>query len=99
MKYFFPSRTNLDEIVDEVKGKLEGRKLGKMVSLQSSGNGLEVKISKLGTSTLTFGCSQSDSGLTLELGQQKIAFSHKSFKQEVLEKINAIIVSCGGKVV
>ena len=98
MKYFFPSRPSLDEIIADVESKLAGRKLGKMVSLHSTGDGLEVKISKLGTSTLTFASIQSDSGLTLELGQQKIAFSHKGFKQEVLEKINAIIESCGGQV-
>ncbi len=78
---------------------MAGRKLADMVNITLTKGKLEVIISKLGTSTLTFAEKESDKGLEYNLTSEKIAFTHKAFKDEVKDKIVKVIEKAGGKVV
>jgi len=94
MKFKFPGK-NADKVIELMNEKLDGRKLGDMVSLEEKDEGIIVTISKLGTSTLEF-CKNDDGGF--ELASEKIAFAHRMFKDEVTEKICQVIETCGGEV-
>lgn len=96
MKFKFPNKSDLGEIVEKFKKNLEGRKLGKIVSLSAAGSSLDVTIKKLGTSTLKFQSQTEGEDLILELENQKIALAHRKFKGEVLDKLVDVIETCGG---
>lgn len=98
MKLSF-SEKNRDKILASIKEAMAGRKLADMVNIALTKGKLEVTISKLGTSTLTFAEKESDKGLEYSLTTEKIAFAHKAFKDEVTEKIRKVIEKAGGKVV
>jgi hypothetical protein len=97
MKFFFPSKDTA-KIIDDLQESLSGRKLGKMVSIDLSGELIHVTISKLGTSVIQFASKQKDSGQEWSVSSEKIAFSHKAFKEEVMEKLYKIVEGVGGTV-
>ena len=94
MKFKFPGK-DADKIISMMTENLSGRKLGEMVSLEQKDEGIVVTISKLGTSTLEFAKTEEGG---FELANEKIAFAHRIFKDEVTEKICQIIETCGGEV-
>ena len=97
MKFQFQGKDNSQTIVSEIEGALSGRKLGKMVSLNLADDEVHVAIKKLGTSTIRFKSANNGEAVTLDLIDQKIAFAHRKFKDEVVEKIVKVIESCGGQ--
>lgn len=97
MKVSFTEK-NRDKILTSIKNAMAGRKLAEMVEIALVKGKLEVTISKLGTSTLTFSEKESDIGLEYSLTSEKIAFTHKAFKDEVTDKIRKVIEKAGGKV-
>ncbi|MEZ4741702.1 MAG: hypothetical protein R3B45_04525 [Bdellovibrionota bacterium] len=97
MKFYFPE-SDTEKIVKSLKKALSGRKLGKMVDFNNEATKIRVTISKLGTSNIDFKQTPAKDGVEWTLTSEKIAFSHKAFKDEVIEKINKIIESVGGTV-
>lgn len=95
MKLKFDS-TNLDDIIAAVQNILSGRELGKIVSLEKDAKKLLVKISKLGTSTLVF---EADSTGVFCLASEKIALTHRAFKDEVKKKFVQVVKQAGGTVI
>ena len=92
------SEKNRDKILADIKEAMAGRKLADMVSITLVKGKLEVTISKLGTSTLTFSEKEHDKGFEYALTSEKIAFTHKAFKDEVTEKFLRVVEKAGGKV-
>lgn len=86
------SNSNTEETLEKIKEELGGRKLGEMLSFNLDGDTLDVLIKKMGTSTLTF----SISGKEWDLTGEKIAFAHKAFRGEVMDKIRKVIEKVGG---
>ncbi len=97
MKFEFPKKQPA-EIVESIKEAMGARQLSDMVSFAVDGNNIKVTISKLGTSTLQFLVKQGADKTEISLGEEKIAFTHKVFKEEVKTKLAAIINKAGGKV-
>lgn len=97
MKVTFTEK-NRDKILANIKDAMAGRKLAEMVHIALTKGKLEVTISKLGTSTLTFSEKEHEKSLEYHLTGEKIAFTHKAFKDEVTDKIVKVIEKAGGKV-
>jgi hypothetical protein len=97
MKVQFPKQAT-SSVIAAIKKTMDGRALGDLVSIGEASGGLEVKISKLGTSTLQFERAESGEFITFTLTVEKIAFAHKAFKDEVKQKLVHVIEKSGGKV-
>lgn len=97
MKFEFPKKDSA-AIVETFKEAMGGRQLADMVSFALDGDNIKVTISKLGTSVLNFLVTQKTDKTEIELGQEKIAFTHRAFKDEVKSKLVSIITKAGGKV-
>lgn len=97
MRAKFPQK-DPKEVLSAMQKVLSGRELGNLVSLSLSGQELVVTISKLGTSTITFGSAALGGGLEFTLKNEKIAFAHRPFKDEVMKKFEHLIEQAGGKV-
>ncbi len=87
-----------NKILASIHEAMGGRKLAELVTFNLKTGALEVVISKLGTSTLTFAESPAATGISYKLTSEKIAFTHKAFKDEVTKKIMAVIEQAGGKI-
>lgn len=97
MKIFFRNLTP-DAVVNQINASIQGRQIAELVKLNLDGNNLDVTISKLGTSTFSFLCSKNGPDCLIELKNEKIAFAHRAFKDEVLSKLVQIVEKAGGKV-
>lgn len=86
------------KVLASIREAMGDRELGKIVSFDMDTSSLTVTISKLGKSTLTFLKKASDIGVELVLDNEKIALTHKAFKNEVTDKIMKIIEKAGGSV-
>lgn len=89
---------NRDSILAAIKRAMGDRELGKIVQFTLRTGCLEVVISKLGTSTLTFTESETEVGLKYNLASEKIAFTHRALKDEVTRKIKQVVQSAGGEI-
>ena len=98
MKAFFSSNDPTG-ILNKMNSLLSGRELGNLVTLSLKGKQMVVTISKLGTSTLAFTGAEKNGGLEYVLTEEKIAFTHKPFRDEVVKKFIGLIEQAGGKVV
>ena len=98
MRVHFPE-TDRNKVLANIKTALGDRKLAEMVNFAMAPGKLEVTISKLGTSVLSFAEKSVEKGLEYTLASEKIAFAHKAFKDEVTQKIIRVIEKAGGKVV
>jgi len=97
MKIFFTEKST-DNIVNALTDAMGGRQLGKMVSFDVQSDQMIVTISKLGTSTLTFGRKETADGTEFNLSQEKIALTHRPMKNEVKDKILKVVQKAGGKI-
>jgi hypothetical protein len=97
MKVFF-TESDRSKILASIKAAMGDRKLAEIVNFSLTPGNLEVTISKLGTSTLTFKEKQVNNGFEYALANEKIAFTHKAFKDEVTDKIVKVIQAAGGQV-
>ncbi|MBM4252652.1 MAG: hypothetical protein FJ146_11825 [Deltaproteobacteria bacterium] len=86
-------------VLEHIKAALGQRKLADLLDFSVSPGSLIVKISKLGTSELSFTEKPVASGLEYTLTGEKIALAHRAFKGEVTEKIIKIVEKAGGTVV
>lgn len=96
MKFVFDEKDPA-KVLAAIKSTMGDRKLGEMVSFNMTGGNLDVVISKMGTSTISFKQSSSPKGLEFDLASEKIAFTHKPFKDDVTQKIVKVIEASGGK--
>lgn len=97
MKVTFTEKDR-DKILASIKSAMGDRALSQIVAFSLEKGLLEVVISKLGTSTLQFKEKQTDKGIEFDLTNEKIAFTHKAFKDDVKAKIVKVIEQAGGKV-
>lgn len=86
------------DIVATIKNRLSGRRLGQIVDITLDNGDLKVTIKKMGTSCLSFSQVNNSDGVHWRLSDEKIAFSHRAFKSEVLEKIVNIVEQAGGTI-
>jgi DNA polymerase sigma len=96
MKIQFPKQPT-DAIIAAIKKAMDGRSLNDLVSFESTKEELIVKISKMGTSVLTFQRQEKDDQAEFNLVSEKIAFAHKAFKDDVKLKLQQVIAKAGGK--
>lgn len=92
------AKQSTQTIITGLRQAMDGRALGDMVSIDEERGGLLVKISKLGTSSLQFDRSENGEFAVFTLSEEKIAFAHRAFKDEVKSKLVHIIEKSGGKV-
>lgn len=85
-------------VLSNIKEALGMRELSKMVEFNAGNNSLVVTINKLGTSTLIFDETELEDGLEYELTKEKIAFTHRAFKDDVTNKLVKVMEKAGGKV-
>ena len=95
MKIKFNSQDR-KKILQDIRDTMGGRQLAEMVSFDMSAGSLTVTISKMGKSTLDFEESADGDGLVYDLRKEKIAFTHKPFKDEVTKKIMDVVTKAGG---
>ena len=70
---------NTKEVIEGIKERLGGRKLGDLLEINALGDDIKVTISKMGTSTLEFSHRKNQEGHVWELSKEKLAFTHKAF--------------------
>lgn len=95
MKFTFEG-ANPSEVLEKIKGVLDGRKLDDMVSFKMEGNDLVLTISKLGKSVVHFKHDAAGDGFSWTTVKEKIALSHKAFKGEVMGKLVKVVEKVGG---
>jgi hypothetical protein len=98
MEIYFKDK-NTREVIDGIQDKLGGRKLGDLLEIEAVGEDIRVTIRKMGTSTLEFSHRKEEDGHSWELSKEKLALTHRAFKNEILAKLTHIIDSMGGKVI
>jgi hypothetical protein len=98
MKVQFPKKIANGELVTNLQASLAGRSLGDLVSISEHSQGIVIKISKLGTSTLQFDREEDGKFAIFTLTSEKIAFAHKAFKDDVKTKLISVIEKTGGTV-
>ena len=98
MKIQFPKQLN-SELVTNLKDAMAGRSLGDLVTIEEHSEGILIKITKLGTSTLQFERNDTAKFAMFTLTSEKIAFAHKAFKDEVKSKLIQVIEKSGGTVI
>lgn len=97
MNIFF-DETNPDTVLTAIKSAMGDRSLSKIVEFEMSDEILTVVISKVGKSKLFFDVNKTSHQLEFRFKKEKIALTHKAFKNEVTEKIVKVIEKAGGTV-
>lgn len=86
------------QVVHNLQEELKNRKWGDLVQFESIGDDIRVTIQKMGTSTLAFQHKKTGPHHVWTLTEEKIAFAHRAFKEEMKEKIVALVAKVGGSV-
>jgi hypothetical protein len=97
MNIFF-AKTNPADVVAEINAVLNGRKLGDLVTLEHAGDEITVVIAKAGTSKISFKAEKKPEGITLKKSGEKIALTHRLFKDDVTQKFLQVVEKAGGKI-
>ena len=97
MKLQFPKQDSA-EVIKKIENAMGGRALADLVSFKTTTSQLLVTISKLGTSTLVFERKENGEKIEFHLKEEKIAFTHKAFKDDIKDKLCKIVEQVGGKV-
>lgn len=98
MKVYFEGKDR-HKILDNIKVAMGDRRLAEMVQFSLEDGNLNVTISRLGTSVIHFSEQETGTGLEYALKSEKIALTHRGFKDEVREKILRCLEKAGGKVI
>ena len=77
---------------------MENRKIGNLVSFDVGDKELDIVIKSMGTSKLKFERTDQDEETCFELCHEKIALTHKAFKNDLTEKLVHLIEKAGGRV-
>lgn len=90
---------SLAKLLEKLKEKLAASQYGTIVSLTlATPTGVEVVLSKFGTSTLSFTCdNDNDAGCSLELKSKSVSFLHKKYIPDVLAWITDAVKTLGGE--
>ena len=86
------------QVVQNLQAELKNRKWGDLVHFDSVGDDIRVTIQKMGTSTLAFQHKKTGTHHVWTLAEEKIALTHRAFKEEMKEKIVALVAKVGGSV-
>lgn len=86
------------EVLDGIRERLGGRKLGELLEFELDGDDIRVTIRKMGTSVLEFAHSSENKGHRWKLSREKLALTHRVFKGEIVEKLAGVIEEMGGAV-
>ncbi len=98
MKISFDAEAT-EAIISKIKKTMENRNLAKIVEFSTDPQGnITIHIKKLGTSTLSFSRLEEKGKAIFKLSEEKIAFAHRAFKDEVTQKIMQVIELAGGKI-
>lgn len=97
MKVSFKEKDR-SKIVESIRVAIGDRRLAELVRFSLENDGLQVTISKLGTSVIHFNEHETEAGLEYVLKSEKIALTHRSFKDEFLDKIIRCLEKAGGQV-
>jgi hypothetical protein len=98
LKFAFSDLTAV-QVLELVQNGLGGKDLAKILKFDLSPDALTVSISKFGTSELVFSYKEKASGgVHFDLAHQKIAFAHRAYQGDVMEKLAKIITDAGGKI-
>ena len=94
MKLYFKD-TSPEHLARDIQDHINNNtKYAGLVRIDSKNSGFDVIIQKLGTSTLEF----SQNGSSWDLKKEKIAFSHRPYKEKVYKIIEKIVVQLGGEI-
>lgn len=76
---------------------IKDRNIGKIASSTYNANEKKfiLTFNKLGQSTITYNVMPKDSSLLLTKNDEKIAFAHRPFRQEISEKLTGILKKLG----
>lgn len=97
MKIFFPCQSN-EDVIDKIKSKMGGRKINDIVQFESLDAGLNIVIKSMGTSKLIFDRQDDKKEICFTLTKEKIALTHRAFKDGLTDKLVKIIEEAGGRV-
>lgn len=97
MRIYFKDKSP-EKVIEGIKEKLGGRRLGELLEIELSGEDIRVTIRKMGTSVLEFSHSNERGGHSWNLAKEKLAFTHRAFKGEIMEKLTNVINDMGGEV-
>jgi hypothetical protein len=92
------AESDRQKVLAAIKTAMGDRKLGEMVKFEMDAGAMNVVINKLGKSVISFKEKTLPSGLEYTLAGEKIALTHRAFKDEVQQKIMSVIEKAGGKV-
>jgi|GEM_PF-591579 len=98
MKSIQTEGMNTQDFVDKMKGALEGREIGKIVSFRATASEIVVVFSKLGTTEITYSVAPAGTGFMATLKNEKVAFAHKPFRTDMEAKLMHIMKKIGAKV-
>jgi hypothetical protein len=99
MKSFGMQSGTHSEFVGKVTESLQGRELGKIVSLEATPQEVIVTFSKLGTSEIVYTCSAASAGgFHATLKGEKIAFTHRAFRSDMESKLAKVMEKLGATV-
>lgn len=87
-----------NKILASIQKTMGDRALSEMVKFNLAPGQLDVIISKMGTSTISFAEKETPAGIEYSFSKEKIAFTHKPFKADVTAKIMKVIEQAGGKI-
>ena len=94
----FPNKST-DRIVQDLEKVIQDRGLAENVSIDRDHGRLVVKISKLGTSKLTFERSSDRKHAQFALTSEDVAWSHRMSQVEFEKQLCDIVEAAGGKVI
>jgi hypothetical protein len=98
IKSFSVPSANVQEFVGKVSQAMEGRDLGKIVSLKVEGQVLTVVFSKLGTSQVVFDIANQGGGFECVHKSEKIAIAHKALRSDIEGKLAKVLESQGAQI-
>ncbi|MBX9703666.1 MAG: hypothetical protein K2X39_05890 [Silvanigrellaceae bacterium] len=98
IKGFSLENLSSQDFVNKVTSAIQGRELGKIVSLKIENNQMLVLFSKLGKSEVVYDIISQGSGFKCVFKSEKIALTHKPLRSTIEGKLEQIFVSQGAKI-
>lgn len=98
IKSFAVNSASADDFIKKVTDSLSGRELGKIASINLSGQNVIITFNKLGKSEVTFSLDKTESGFKCAHKSEKIAFTHKALRGSIEEKFAKVLELNGAKV-
>jgi hypothetical protein len=90
------SKMTVNETIDAILKVAEVDGYKDMIQIIRHGEVVEVKIKKMGTSTLVFAFSENEAGSILTMTEESIAFAHKAFINKIIDWLSQTMLRLGG---